>query len=203
MRQGPLDAVARHVRTLGRVRAGQDATDTELLRQFVVARDEAAFTALVERHGGLVWSVCRRVLRRREDGLESFDALVARTGLSRREIPNPGRPIDSGVLKPMLATAIASVREAMRAERQSFNETLRARLDDHIKCLRALRERHLSHLEDMFAAEGGLVAAREARKARRRRDIDRLFEDHQSWARETMTTEDSPFLQVIAVLRSA
>ena len=144
-----------------------------------------------------------RFLRRRADGLESFDALVARTSLGRREIPNPGRPIDTGVLKPMLATAIASVREAIRAERQSFNETLRARLDDHIKRLRALRERHLSHLEDMFAAEGGLVAAREARKARRRREIDRLFEDHQHWARETMTTEDSPFLQVIAVLRSA
>jgi superfamily II DNA or RNA helicase len=144
-----------------------------------------------------------RFVRRRADGLESFDALVARTSLGRREIPNPGRPIDTGVLKPMLATAIASVREAIRAERQSFNETLRARLDDHIKRLRALRERHLSHLEDIFAAEGGLVAAREARKARRRREIDRLFEDHQHWARETMTTEDSPFLQVIAVLRSA
>jgi len=55
----------------------------------------------------------------------------------------------------------------------------------------------------MFAAEGGLVAAREARKARRRREIEQLFEDHQNWARETMTTEDCPFLQVIAVLRSA
>ena len=103
----------------------------------------------------------------------------------------------------MLKTAIASVREAMRAERQSFNETLRSRLDDHMNHLLALRERHLSHLDDLFSSEGGLVAAREARKAGRRREIDRLFEDHQSWARETMTTEDSPFLQVIAVLRSA
>ena len=142
-------------------------------------------------------------LRRDEDGLEPFDALIARTGLGRREIPNPDRPIDTSALKPMLKTAIASVREAMRAERQSFNETLRSRLDDHMNHLLALRERHLSHLDDLFSSEGGLVAAREARKAGRRREIDRLFEDHQSWARETMTTEDSPFLQVIAVLRSA
>jgi hypothetical protein len=143
------------------------------------------------------------LLRRHEDGLEPFDALIARTGLCRQEIPNPGRPIDTSVLKPMLATAIASVREAMRAERQSFNETLRGRLDDRIQRLRALRERQLSHLEELFATEGSLVAAREARKARRRREIDQPFTDHQSWARETMMTEDSPFLQVIAVLRSA
>jgi hypothetical protein len=41
---------------------------------------------------------------------EPFDKLLARTGLGRREIPNPGRSIDTSVLKPMLETAIASVR---------------------------------------------------------------------------------------------
>jgi hypothetical protein len=145
---------------------------------------------------------CARFLGQREDGLEPFDALLARTGLGRREIPNPGRSIDTSALAPMIAIAIASVREAMRAERRSFNEHLRDRLDDHLERLQTLRERHLSHLEDRFAGEGGLVAAREARKARDRRTIDRLFADHETWARETMTTEDSPFLQVIAVLRS-
>src|SRR6516165_1046006 len=32
-----------------------------------------------------------RFLRRHEDGLEPFDSLLARTGLGRREIPNPGQ----------------------------------------------------------------------------------------------------------------
>jgi hypothetical protein len=143
-----------------------------------------------------------RFLGRREDGLESFDTLLSRTGLGRREIPNPGRPIDTRELTQMLKAAIASVREAMRAERRHFDEHLYGRLAEHINRLEVLRQRHLFHLEDLFAGEGGLIAAREARKARARRDIDRLFEDHQAWARETMTTEDSRFLQVIAVLRS-
>ena len=37
--------------------------DAELLERYVATRDEAAFTALVGRHGPTVLSVCRRVLR--------------------------------------------------------------------------------------------------------------------------------------------
>src|SRR5262245_38165168 len=42
--------------------AGRDAaagrSDTDLLRHFLGEEDEAAFTALVQRHGAMVWQVC-------------------------------------------------------------------------------------------------------------------------------------------------
>jgi DNA-directed RNA polymerase specialized sigma24 family protein len=40
-----------------------DTRDGELLRRFQAERNEAAFTALVQRHQGLVFAVCRSVLR--------------------------------------------------------------------------------------------------------------------------------------------
>jgi RNA polymerase sigma factor (sigma-70 family) len=44
--------------------AGSPAlTDLQLLRRFAEQRDEAAFAALIERHGVMVRTVCRRILR--------------------------------------------------------------------------------------------------------------------------------------------
>jgi RNA polymerase sigma factor (sigma-70 family) len=52
--------------------SGPPATDAELLARFVADRDEAAFAAIVRRHGRLVWSVCRHLA-----GSEADDAFQA------------------------------------------------------------------------------------------------------------------------------
>src|SRR4051812_47656783 len=47
--------------------------DRELLRRYAAGRDEAAFAALVRRHGPLVWNTCRRALDH-QDAEDVFQA---------------------------------------------------------------------------------------------------------------------------------
>jgi RNA polymerase sigma factor (sigma-70 family) len=62
----------RHIRTLAT--GCGTGTDRQLLDDFAARRDEAAFAALVSRHGPMVLRVCRRVLGHEQDAEDAFQA---------------------------------------------------------------------------------------------------------------------------------
>lgn len=84
------DAV-RHLRRMALHQKAGSLSDALLLEGFIARRDEAAFEALVQRHGPMVLGVCRRLLRHEHDAEDAFQAtfilLVRKAAtLDRREL---------------------------------------------------------------------------------------------------------------------
>lgn len=91
--------------------------DGELLERFQAGRDEAAFEALVTRHGPMVRGVCRRLLRDDHDADDAFQAtflVLARKGAGLRH-PDRLGPWLYGVASRVAAKA--RVRSARRKAR--------------------------------------------------------------------------------------
>jgi hypothetical protein len=80
----------KRIETLFRTGTSGGLTDGQLLECFLERRDEhaeAAFAALVDRHGAMVLGVCRQILRSEDDAAQaSFLVLAHRAGtIGRRE----------------------------------------------------------------------------------------------------------------------
>lgn len=74
MATGPPSGILHHLRRAMRLRDEAARTDRQLLEDYTRRQDESALAALVQRHGPMVWGVCRRVLSNHYDAEDAFQA---------------------------------------------------------------------------------------------------------------------------------
>ena len=77
MPRGSQTSLLRSLQALFDTGSAAALSDRELLERFLARRDEgaeAAFAALVARHGPLVWSVCRSISRDSHAAEDAFQA---------------------------------------------------------------------------------------------------------------------------------
>src|SRR5713226_3395857 len=87
MAAATLRLVLRHLRRVAGATLTDGLADCQLLERFASQREEAAFAALVERHGTLIEAVCRRILGHSPDADDVFQAtfiVLARKARSLR-----------------------------------------------------------------------------------------------------------------------
>jgi RNA polymerase sigma factor (sigma-70 family) len=83
-----MDSAFHHFRKLLGRRQEISAPDSQLVDRFVSGRDEGAFETLLHRHAGLVWGVCRRMLKDShlaEDAFQATFLVLAREASSIRK----------------------------------------------------------------------------------------------------------------------
>ena len=98
----------------------------ELLDRFAAQRDEAAFAALVNRHGPMVLATCRRILPDHADADDAFQATFLILARKARSIGDPDR------LAPWLHGVARRVAGKARANRGRRQANLSRQSDDDL-----------------------------------------------------------------------
>src|SRR5437773_3323599 len=108
------------LRTIANARACEEASDRELLTRFLDQREEAAFVALLKRHGPMVLQVCRRVQGNEHDAEDAFQAtflLLARKAGSIRKLESLAAWLHGVAHRLALEAKDRGVRRQMRERR--------------------------------------------------------------------------------------
>jgi RNA polymerase sigma factor (sigma-70 family) len=134
---------------------GAGHSDAQLLHRFVAHRDEAAFAALVGRHGPMVWAVCLRVLGNHADAEDAFQATFL--VLAKKAASIASRDLLAGWLHGVAHnTALKS--KAMAARRHARERQVRhmpepqGASDELWDELQPLLDQELSHLPEDYRA---------------------------------------------------
>jgi len=154
MESGHRRNVLRHFRQTLLLHDDAGMTDGQLLERFVAQRDEAAFAALVRRHGPMVLGVCRRVLRDSHDAEDAFQAtflVLVRKAASLRQRELVGNWLYGAAYRAALETRAANA--AGRAKERQVRDMpeREARVEADVwQELRPLLDQELSRLPDKY-----------------------------------------------------
>ena len=170
-----------------------------------LAPDEAVFVAsgLVPNRKGhpLVYEWIAVAYRNgRFEALSPFADLLDRTGLHRDEIPNRDLPVDEDQLRACLPDAVERARRWFTDRRNTFEDHINPRLTEELDALEELKKRQHARIEAMLTESRQPDKLKQRRAAEQRHEIEEIFNDYLDWIQDTMTTEDHPWIKVLAAL---
>ena len=132
------------------------------------------------------------------DTTAPFESILKKTGLEKFPIANPEVSVDIESIRNLLPMAIKQVKLHISEERKTFENNINEKLNQKLNDLDRLKSEHHRQLELLYNNKKP-----DSRKDQQKREIDRMFDEFFKWVEETMTTENNPFIQVIAVIKGS
>ena len=135
------------------LRDGAGLTDGQLLACFIAEREEAAFEALMRRHGPMVLAVCRRILHNFHDSEDAFQAtflVLARKAVSVTPPERVGDWLHGVAYRTALKAKKAFAKRHRRERQLPTMPEPEAPQEDTADDLRQLLDRELNNLPEKY-----------------------------------------------------
>jgi len=135
--------------------------------------------------------------------IEDFERLVKRVSLGKNSISNTQKIFDLAPLQKILPDAIDQAKKWMSEQRNIFEDQINEKLQEHLNALERLKGKQHVQLEFNFETSRMSEKRIHSAKEIKRREIKAIFDEYMEWIEQTMTTEDNPYIQVVAVLKGS
>jgi RNA polymerase sigma factor (sigma-70 family) len=153
MATSPMNRVLQRLRQAASGPRRTGPTDGQLLEEFIARRDEAAFEALLTRHGPMVLGVCRRVLANAADAEDAFQAtflVLVRKAAAVRPREQVGNWLYGVAYRTALKARAAAARRRAKERRVRPMPHPGSETVDAGEELRRLLDEELSRLPDKY-----------------------------------------------------
>ncbi len=153
MTSAQASLVLQHLRRLAGPPPDAQPSDAQLLECFTAQRDEAAFAALVRRHGPMVLNVCRSVLHHEQDAEDAFQAtflVLARKAASLRRPGAVAGWLYEVAYRVAIKAQAAAARRRAQERKASPMAAVDPTLDMTLRDLRRVLHEELRRLPDKY-----------------------------------------------------
>ena len=131
----------------------RDASDYDLMKRFVASRDEEALTALVRRHGPMVYHLCCRVLRNEHDAEDAFQAtflVFARKAHTLRTLESVGNWLYGVAYRTALKARTAAARRSRQEAAAPLRSVAEPLAELTVHEAQTIVEQELARLPDKY-----------------------------------------------------
>jgi superfamily II DNA or RNA helicase len=115
------------------------------------------------------------------------------------KLPNRAQPVDISALEGLRRPVVEAAKAEMARLQAQYTESHHASLTQQLDALTALKARQVAQLDLQLSRSAQAEHFKAARREERLKRIDTVFNDYQTWVRDTLSIEPVPFIQIIAV----
>ena len=121
-------------------------------------------------------------------------------GINGGKQPNRGEACNCEPLAEHLPTVVSHLRHYLIGLRRQMQDQLQEKVSAELATLGSLREKHLQQLDIEFDSNSQTQNLKQRRRAEKQVQIERHFTDYENWLRDTASTEEEPYIQIVAVI---
>jgi len=133
------------------------------------------------------------------EAVEPFAQIARRLQLGERPYPNRQLPVPESLCLQR-GQAVREAHAYLLQRRQEWIKRMEPQLAEQTERLQRLRARQEQQLRQNFEQDGSVVSVKAEKLRQGELRVQTLFNSHQRYVEDVMTTEEAPYLKLVAVL---